>query len=87
MAQVEIWTKPGCPFCERAMRLLDGKGVRYKEIIASQDPEIRAQMVKKSGGRNTFPQIFVNDAALGGCDDLYALEESGRLDEILAKAK
>jgi len=85
MAQVEIYVKPGCPYCARAMHLLREKGVAFKEIVASENPAVRAEMQKRADGRNTFPQIFINGAGIGGCDDLFKLEESGKLDAILRK--
>jgi len=85
MAQVEIYVKPGCPYCERARHLLREKGVAFKEIVASEKPELRAEMQQRANGRNTFPQIFINGAGIGGCDDLFKLEQSGELDKILKK--
>lgn len=86
MAQVTIYTKPYCPYCSRAKDLLDGKGVAYTEIEASSDPEKKAEMVQRSGGRMTFPQIFVGDQHLGGCDDVVALDRAGKLDPLLQAA-
>jgi glutaredoxin 3 len=82
MALIEIYTKPYCPYCERALALLNQKGVTYKEIVASNDPDLRAQMNKRSG-RNTFPQIFIDGLHVGGCDDLVALNARGGLDPLL----
>ncbi|HSV30061.1 MAG TPA: glutaredoxin 3, partial [Candidatus Omnitrophota bacterium] len=70
------------PYCVRAKRLLDKKGVSYKEIDASDDA-IRTAMVKRAGGRMTVPQIFINGEHVGGCDDLYSLEAAGELDPML----
>jgi glutaredoxin 3 len=84
MSQVTIYTKPFCPYCSRAKELLDDKGVSYTEIEAAFDPEKKAEMVQRSGGRMTFPQIFVGDRHLGGCDDIVALDRAGELDPILA---
>jgi glutaredoxin 3 len=84
MAEVVIYTKPGCPFCIRAKALLDRKGAAYEEIIASNDPEKKAEMVQRSGGKMTFPQIFINDQHVGGCDDVHALDAKGELDALLA---
>lgn len=84
MAKITIYSKPGCPFCVRAMQLLDSKNAAFKEIIASQDANIKAEMVQKSNGARTFPQIFINDKHIGGCDDLFALENAGNLDPLLA---
>ncbi len=83
MAQIDIYTKPHCPYCERAKALLNRKGAEYREIVASDDPELRAEMNKRSG-RSTYPQIFIDDLHVGGCDDLMALESRGGLDPLLA---
>lgn len=83
MAAVTIYTKLYCPYCERALALLEAKGARITEIEAASRPEVRAQMNARSG-RNTFPQIFIGDTHVGGCDDLMALNETGRLDPMLA---
>jgi glutaredoxin 3 len=85
MAQVTIYTKPYCPFCDRAMALLDKKGVAYTEIEAAHDPEKKQEMMQRSG-RATFPQIFVGDQHIGGCDDMLALERAGKLDPLLQTA-
>jgi glutaredoxin 3 len=82
---VVVYTKPGCPFCVRALRLLQRKGVAVEEIVASDDPAKREEMVKRSG-RFTYPQIFINGQHVGGCDDLHALDAAGRLDPLLAAA-
>ena len=84
MAEVVIYTKPGCPYCFSAMSLLKKKGVDYVEIVASNDPEKKAEMVERSGGRMTFPQIFIDGRHVGGCDDLHALDRAGELDALLA---
>lgn len=84
MADIVIYTKPGCPYCIRALALLERKGAAYQEIVASNDPEKRAEMVERSGGRMTFPQIFIDGRHVGGSDELHALEARGRLDELLA---
>ncbi len=83
MAKIDIYTKPYCPYCERAMALLDRKGVEYNEIVASNDADKRAEMNARSG-RFTYPQIFIDDLHVGGCDDLMALESRGGLDPLLA---
>ena len=85
MAQVTIYTKPYCPYCVRAVSLLDKKGVAYTEIEAAFDPEKRQEMMQRSG-RATFPQIFIGDRHIGGCDDMMALEREGRLDPLLQQA-
>jgi glutaredoxin 3 len=84
MAQVTIYTKPYCPYCVRALDLLDQKGVDFTEIEAAFDPEKRQEMMRRSG-RTTFPQIFVGDRHIGGCDDMMALERAGKLDALLAE--
>lgn len=84
MADVVIYTKPGCPYCTAAKALLDKKGVDFTEIVASNDPEKKQEMIQKSGGRMTFPQVFVGDNHIGGSDDLHALDARGGLDPLLA---
>ncbi|EGF92553.1 glutaredoxin 3 [Asticcacaulis biprosthecium C19] len=83
MAKIEIYTKPYCPYCERAKALLEDKGAEYKEIVASGDPDLRAEMNSRSG-RYTYPQIFIDGLHVGGCDDLMALDSRGGLDPLLA---
>ena len=84
MADVVIYTRPFCGYCARAISLLNEKGVDYQEIEAGFDPALRAEMVERSGGRNTFPQIFIGGEAIGGCDEMIALERAGKLDALLA---
>lgn len=84
MAEVVLYTKPGCPYCIAAMGLLKKKGVAFTEIVASNDPERKQEMIQRSGGRMTFPQIFINDQHVGGSDDLHALDRKGELDPLLA---
>ena len=84
MAEVVIYTKPGCPYCYSALALLKKKGVDYTEIVASNDPAKKAEMVEKSGGKATFPQIFINGQHVGGSDDIHALDRKGELDALLA---
>ncbi|MDQ8029075.1 MAG: glutaredoxin 3 [Brevundimonas sp.] len=84
MAEVVLYTKPGCPYCIAAMALLKKKGVEFTEIVASNDPEKKQEMIQRSNGRMTFPQIFINDAHVGGSDDLHALDRKGELDPLLA---
>tara|TARA_B100001123_G_C14381698_1_gene659089 strand:- start:130 stop:390 length:261 start_codon:yes stop_codon:yes gene_type:complete len=83
MKTVLIYTTGICPFCLLAKRLLAEKDVAYREIDILMDPAARAEMVEKSGGQTSVPQIFVDDFHVGGSDDLYALEEAGRLDDLL----
>ncbi|MGV3580375.1 glutaredoxin 3 [Brevundimonas sp.] len=84
MADVVLYTKPGCPYCIAAMGLLTRKGVEFTEIVASNDPEKKAEMVEKSGGKATFPQIFIDGKHVGGSDDIHALDRRGELDALLA---
>ena len=83
MNTVEIYTSPLCGFCFSAKRLLSQKGVTFVEIDVTRDPERRQEMLRRANGRHTVPQIFVGELHVGGCDDLYALERSGKLDPIL----
>jgi len=84
MKSVEIYTTPICPYCVRAKRLLDDKGVAYNEVNVMGDSAAFALMLEKAGGRRSVPQIFVGDTHVGGSDDLYALERDGKLDPLLA---
>jgi glutaredoxin 3 len=84
LADVLIYTKPGCPYCTAAKALLTKKGVDFTEIVASNDPEKKQEMIQKSGGRMTFPQVFVGEKHIGGSDDLHALDARGGLDPLLA---
>ena len=82
MADVIVYTRQFCGYCASAKALLEKKGVSYVEHDATGKPELREEMISKSG-RNTFPQIFINDRHVGGCDDLHALERAGKLDALL----
>ena len=84
MSNVTIYTKPYCPFCIRAVELLEKKGVAFDEIEAAFDPDKRQEMIRRAGGRATFPQIFIGERHIGGCDDMMALERAGDLDGLLA---
>ena len=84
MAQITVYTRPLCGYCARAVSLLKQKGVDFKEIDAGYDAALRKEMVQRSHGANTFPQIFINDDHIGGCDDMMALERAGKLDALLA---
>ncbi len=86
MAKIEIYTSPICGFCFRAKALLGQKGVEYEEIDVFTDPEKRAEMQARTDGARTVPQIFIDDAGIGGCDELYALEAEGKLDSLLGAA-
>jgi glutaredoxin 3 len=78
-----IYSSTHCPYCVRAKELLTRKGASFTEILIDKDDAKREEMVTKTG-RYTVPQIFINDTHIGGCDDLYALEQAGKLTEILA---
>ena len=84
MAKVEIYTKFMCPYCARAKRLLDSKGVAYEEFEISMGGPKRAEMLQRASGRSTVPQIFIDGRHVGGSDDLAALEQAGRLDPMLS---
>lgn len=83
MAAVVIYTKSWCPYCHSAKDLLTRKGVSFEEVDVTSDREGEAAMVKRAG-RTSVPQIFIGSTHVGGCDDLYALEQAGRLDPLLA---
>lgn len=80
---VEIYTQWGCPYCTRAKALLDSKGVAYTEIDVTMDTNKRREMVERKPDARTVPQIFVDGQALGGCDDIHALDAQGKLDPLL----
>ncbi len=84
MAQVEIYTTPFCGYCRMAKRLLEHKGVGYAETNILTNPSQRTVMMQRAQGRRSVPQIFIGGAHVGGCDELYVLERSGRLDAMLA---
>ncbi|OUC13052.1 MAG: glutaredoxin 3 [Alkalinema sp. CACIAM 70d] len=83
-ANVEIYTWSTCPFCIRAKRLLDSKGVQYTEYCLDGDELGRAKMAERANGRRSVPQVFINDQHVGGCDDIHALDRKGQLDPLLA---
>ena len=83
MAKVTIYTRPFCGYCARALRLLNDKDADFTEIEAGMDPALRKEMMDRSGGRATFPQIFIGEQHIGGCDEMMALEDQGRLDALL----
>jgi len=83
MAQVLIYSSPWCGYCARAKKLLTAKGVRYEDVDVDSDPRRRVEMQEKAGGRTSVPQIFIDGRHVGGCDDLHALDEAGKLDELL----
>jgi glutaredoxin 3 len=84
MPPIVVYTTPTCPYCVSAKALLRRKGVEFTEINVAGVPEMRAEMVKRSNGGYTVPQIFIGSHHVGGCDELYELEGAGRLDPLLA---
>jgi glutaredoxin 3 len=84
MKRVEIYTTPICGYCARAKKLLSQKGVSYAEINVMTRPAKRSQMVQRTKGRSSVPQIFIGGEHIGGCDELYALDRAGKLDAMLA---
>ena len=84
MANIEIYSGDFCPYCVRAKSLLNNKGVAFTEYNVKRDMQRQAEMLEKSGGARTIPQIFIDGKHVGGCDDLYALDARGELDPMLA---
>lgn len=85
VTEIIMYTTPVCPYCVRAKGLLKRKGVeKITEIDITKDPALLSDMMSKSGGRKTVPQIFINGTHVGGCDDLYLLDSKGELDKLLA---
>lgn len=87
MTDVTIYTGKLCGYCAAAKRLLSQKGADFEEIDVTFSPGKRAAMTARANGASTVPQIFINDAHIGGCDDLYALEQAGKLDGLLGAGK
>ncbi|WP_422368746.1 glutaredoxin 3 [Pelagibius sp.] len=86
MTKIEVYSSMLCPFCYRAKKLLEKKGAAFTEIDVMLNPRRKAEMVERSGGRTSVPQIFINDRHVGGCDDLYALEAGNKLEPLLQAA-
>lgn len=84
MKAVEIYTTQWCGYCRAAKNLLTRKGIAYAEVDVGAEPERRAEMVQRSKGGRTVPQIFIGETHVGGCDQLFALERAGKLDPLLA---
>ena len=84
MAEVVIYTRDFCYYSDAARELLTRKGVAFTDINASGNRELRQQMIERANGGSTFPQIFIGATHVGGCDELYALEDAGKLDALLA---
>ena len=85
-AEVTIYTTMFCPYCSRAKNLLGGKGAAFEEVAVDKDAAKRVEMIERSGGGRTVPQIFINDRHIGGSDELADLERTGELDSLLAVA-
>ncbi len=83
MHAIEIYTSPLCGYCHAAKRLLRDKGADFTEIDLAAEPGRRAEMIGRTGGRRTVPQIFIGESHVGGCDELYALDRTGGLDPLL----
>ena len=84
MPPVKIYTKSWCPYCQSAKELLTQKAIAFEEIDIERKPEQRSVMIEQASGRTTVPQIFIGGRHVGGCDDLYDLDERGELDKLLA---
>lgn len=82
--EVTIYTTAWCPFCMRAKALLQQKGIVFREIDVEEGRELRQEMISRSGGRRTVPQVFIGDVHVGGSEELAAAEGSGQLDRLLA---
>jgi len=85
MTEVVIYTRDFCYYSDAARELLKRKGVAFKEINATGNRELRNEMIERANGGSTFPQVFIGDTHVGGCDELYALEQQGKLDAMLAQ--
>lgn len=84
MTTVEIYTTFSCPYCHAAKSLLRKKRAMFTEIDVGGDPDLRRAMTSRAGGSRTVPQIFINGQHVGGCDELYALDQEGGLEPLLA---
>ena len=84
MSNVTLYIRSWCSFCQQALSLLDNKSVSYQTIDIEEQPEKRAEMIELTG-RTSVPQVFINQQAIGGCDDLHALAANGELDTLLSK--
>ena len=84
-AKVTVYLTPWCPYCNRAKKLLQSKGVAFEEINIDGNRALKAEMMERANGRRTVPQIFINGEGIGGSDDLSALDRAGKLDPMLAQ--
>ena len=82
-AAIEIYTRPGCGYCTAAKQLLTRKKAAFTELSVATDPDLRQEMYDRAGAGSTFPQIFVGETHVGGCNELYALDRAGKLDTLL----
>lgn len=85
--KVEVYSTGVCPYCVQAKRLLEEKGLSFDEIRIDQDPSKMQEMLERTGGRRTVPEIFINDKLIGGYDDLHAANQSGELDKLISGSK
>lgn len=83
MTRVEVFSGPYCPYCDKAKALLNKKNIAFEEFNVKSDEVKLSEMLERSNGRKTIPQIFINGQHIGGCDDLYALDGAGKLDALL----
>ena len=86
-AKIEIYTRPGCGYCSAAKSLLTRKKAAFTEFDVATDPTLRQKMWDRAGAGSTFPQVFIDQTHVGGCDELYALDREGKLDAMLADEK
>ena len=86
MAKIEIYTAMACPFCTRAVKLLTAKNIAFEEIDVTLSSTKRHSMRSRANGETSVPQIFINDDHIGGCDYLFALDQTGHLDKLLSMA-
>ena len=87
MSAIEIYTRPGCGYCSAAKSLLTRKKAAFTEYDVAKDAKYRQDMYDRAGAGSTFPQIFIGEMHVGGCDELYALDRTGKLDALLAGEK
>ena len=83
MPEIKIYTRKMCGFCTAAKKLLQSKNISFQELDTTFDRQLRSQMIREANGGSTFPQIFIGPHHVGGCDDLFALESSGKLNGLL----
>jgi glutaredoxin 3 len=86
MPEIDVYVQDWCPYCARAVNLLQAKGVAFREINAPNGSQERAESVQRAGGRTSVPQIFIDGVHIGGSDDLVALDRAGKLDPLLKAA-